>query len=197
VDSYSYSDFRSEPAFASHFEFEERCKIQFWDKNMDILNAIEKDTNKSIEVEESRRRMIDGFVSFVEKWECLSSKYSIPLFITTDNKVYDPAKLNLMIEKYLPGKYTFPYSFSTGKWSNLPETHSVQLGILLAHFGTEFVYKRNGLTKAIEERFNVTYPEGIKIDHDHRSVNDAYTIARELHVCLAIAEGLIKKKDNI
>jgi hypothetical protein len=196
VDSYSYSEFRSEPAYKDYFIFEDRCKIDFWDKNKDILDAIEKNTNKAIDVEESRRRMIDGFVSIVEKWEALSNKYSIPLFRTTDNKVYDPAKLNLMIEQYLPGKPTFPYTFLTGKWASLPETHSIQLGILLAHFGKEFIYKSSGLTRAIENRFNVKYPEEIVISHDHRSVNDAYTIARELCVCFAIAEGTITYKED-
>jgi len=190
-DRYSYSEYRSEESEKAFFVDEDRCMKEFWDKNKDVLEAIERDTDKSITVESSRTLMTIGLVSFIKTWEILAAREGKRLWITTDNKAFDVPTVNDLIEKYVPNQMPLPYNTVTSAYGPLFETHSMQWGILLMACGTKYVDQHKGMTRALEENFEVP-PSDIK--HDHRAANDAYTIAREFQVCLSIARGEIKRK---
>jgi hypothetical protein len=157
--------------------------------------------------------MITGFVSFVAKWENLVEQHKdlgCPgkrLLITTDNKCYDPARINQLIERYMPGHQTLPYKMTKLSYGAMIETHSMQYGLLMGYASTtaaltdrsEFLIKFWGMSKAMEDTFDIKYNQDLpesKITHDHMAENDAYTIAREYQVCLAVYKGQINPKVN-
>lgn len=196
-DEFSYSAFDISKLGTPEYPVEERCMTEFWNKpeNMEILKAIDNDSFKQNYVEFERFMMIRAFLKFLEKWELKCESNGIKLWRTTNNKIYDPAFINQMIEKFFPGVLTFPYRMHNGKYGSLPETHSMQWGFLLSNprSAKEFRNKSSGLSKGIFKYYD-HIPS--KVSHDHRAKNDAYTIAHELHVCFAIADGKIKERNE-
>lgn len=194
IDSFLMSEYRKTELGEHNIEqFEPRCWNEFWSKNTTTLDAIAAHTNTENSIEYNRTEMITGFVSFVSKWENICSENNLTLFRTTDNKAYDPFFINVYIERYLPKTPVLPYKFSNGSYSNLFETHSVQWGLLLALDGKVFKDKKRGLAKAILDYYDCL-PSVEEIVHDHRADHDAYAIAEELQILLAIAREDIKKK---
>ena len=194
-EDYSYSVLDMALLDTRIYPVEWRCMDAFWnkDENKPILEAIAHDSNKDSPVELERLNMISGFVHFMAQWEAYATANRIELWRTTDNKAYDPACINQMIERYLPGTMTLPFHMNNGKYGAMPETHSMQWAILLTNPASslEFRSKTTGLSRGILRYYDHS-PCPVK--HTHRALDDAYGVAYDMQVCLAIAEGRVKPR---
>lgn len=193
-DRFSYSEYRSEKLYESNFPFEQRCKEEFWDKNAAILEAIELDTDKKIDVEASRSLMIHGAVMFIKKWEEKAKNEGFELMVISDNKICDPTSINIMIEKYMNSLHPqLPYSFAfPGKYTKIFELDSVILGILYGLSDINYAGKQSQLEQKLEKHFDFKIEN---VQHSHRSVDDAKHMASYFQACLGICVGQIKKRE--
>jgi hypothetical protein len=198
IDHFSYSEYRSEKEYSHEFLWEDACKESFWDKHMDILKAIEQDTDKSLPVKKSRQRMIMQFCAFVGTWEKKAEMEGFTLYIMTNNKICDPWTINALIEEHMsPLAPCFPYSMNNrNKYIQVVESDSVMYGILLGKCpGKGYDQKdgRKGVGEKLAKEFDIARTEPGK-NEKHRSVCDAYEIACDFQICLAIGRGDIKPK---
>lgn len=169
--------------------FEERCKIEFWDKHPEKLKSF------IYEGELTRRErqadMIRQFQGFRFHCEKAAAHEGKKLELCSDNNVFDGGFINEYITKYTrPDEYLpIPYNASEKKYKPFWETHAQQRGLLMA---VDPDFKGDwGLSKRIAELYDV--PE-CPVSHDHDPANDARTIAHEQQVLLAIRDGRIKRR---
>jgi hypothetical protein len=165
--------------------FEDRCFDEFWSKFPDKLEelAYEGDLN----MEERQKEMITEFQAFRAKWEKYAKDNKVTIEVVADNNVYDGGFINEMIFQHTD---SLPLPYNTEqKYKSFWETHSEQRGFLM---GIDPEFKGSwGLSKRISELYEI--PE-MTNDHDHNPANDAYTIAFEHQVMIAIRDGRISKR---
>ena len=197
LEEYSYSVLDMTLLGTPAYTFEKDCMQRFWHKpeNWKIMTAIDADSNNEMPVEMERFNMIQGFIDLVTRWEYHADDVQRILWRVTDNHTDDPSHINACIERYAPNAPCLPYHFHTGKYGLMPETHSLQWGILLSNpkSAKEFKDNARGTSRGILKYFDCV-PCPVK--HDHRAKNDAYGIAYDMQVCLAIGEGRIHPRDE-
>lgn len=170
-------------------KFSERCYDEFWSKNLSILETLKY---KGIyETKEDREReLITGFQKFRAEMEEMAAYHKKKLVLTSDNNVFDGGIVNELIKKYLKCE-PIPFTASTQEYSSFFETFSQQKGLLSvvdSNFKSDW-----GLSNRIFELYDIDKSK-IKYNHDHNSVNDAYTIAVDQLILFGIRDGKIKLK---
>lgn len=170
--------------FPNETKFEEKCYIEFWSKNLDILKSFEYVGTKT--KKEREYEMIKGFQDFRLKYEEYAKNNGYEYYLCSDNNVYDGHFVNELIIKYLDA-LPIPYSASTQSYETFFETHSMQKGLLLANG----INKDWSLTNEIKKIYDI--PE-CEISHNHNPADDAYTIAHSMNVLLEIGSQKIKRK---
>ncbi len=122
----------------------------------------------------------------------MNSGGNLMLHIVTDNKLSDPVFVNILMKKYCPTELPLPHGRLTQKYGALWEIHSMQWMLVMMH-DPQFIDKKRGFAKALSEIYDL--PK-CKKQHDHRAVNDAYTIGWELQIIFDILSGKISQKSE-
>lgn len=167
--------------------FEERCWVEFWSKNQDVLKQLEYKGDLSYS--DRQTEMIVEFQKFREKWENYAKQNNYAYELVSDNNVYDGGFINHMIMDRIPNCLPIPYSASRdvkGKQTYMAfwETHSEMRG-LLASVDPDYT-KNWGFMERINQLYSLPSP---KKSHDHNPANDAYVIAFEQQLLHGIREG--------
>jgi len=169
--------------------FEQRTWDEFWSKYSKILDGF-RYTGKLKQAEKVEKWMVEEFQKFRSKMEQHAKDIGAKYYFVSDNKIFDGGFMNALIGKHT-SDMPLPYTASTSQYSSFFETHSMQKGFLLAidpNFDPDI---KSGFTNRIAELYDV--PPPLK-EHDHNPENDAYSIAYDFAVMMAIREGKIKKK---
>jgi len=172
--------------FPDQTVFEPRCVKEFWSKHPETLANLTY-IGKLSKVEREAE-MIQGFHAFRQKWEKYAVANSYQYYLVSDNNVYDGAFINHLMVKHMPGVLPLPYTASTQSYETFFETHSMTKGLLLAHG----VMADWGVTNQLALIYSMPTRT---IFHDHNPVNDAHSIAFDMHCLLQIGSGKIVKLD--
>lgn len=163
--------------------FEERCYNEFWSKNLDVLKTLIYTGEKS--KNEREYEMIEGFQNFRKRWETFAANRGFSYYLVSDNSIFDGMFVNDLIFKHLKNTLPIPYSASTQEYERFYETHSIQKGILITH-GCDDDW---GLYDNLKKIYHL--PD-CNVVHDHNPVNDAHTIAFEMHMLFRIQKESVK-----
>ena len=173
--------------------FEPKTWDEYWSKNLILLESFvyqgEFNTADSVEA-----WMIRQLQAFRKKYELYAQEIGAKYFFVSDNNVFDGGFVNcgiLHLGEIRANAMPIPYSASTGDYSAFFETTSMQKGFLLG-IDPEFdPFAKWGFSNRIAQLYDV--PSQVK-QHDHSPENDAYSIAYDFNVLLAIRQGRIKKR---
>jgi hypothetical protein len=198
LDRFLYSEYRSEPEYERDFVKEDVCMKEFWNKFPDILKSIEDDTDKSVSVQVSRKRMIVGFVAFIRKWEGIAQDQRATLVITMDNKIGDASTINALITQYCDVDHPImPFSFHhPNKYLKMYETTSMMWGMLMASSASQSknMDPYDGQRRNCEK----TFTDWFQVDtsslppHTHNADDDAAECAWYMQTCLELARRVAK-----
>jgi hypothetical protein len=193
--TYRHSEYRSEKEYQSEFITEDLCMSTFWSKHPEELKRIENDTDRRLNIEQSRINMIAGFCHFMSEWEQKAEEAGAMFVLTMDNKICDAWTINALITTYMPNTHpVLPYSFyHTNKYLKVYETLSLMWGMIMAKDPSMHPY--DGVKRSCEEifckTFNITTDgdgDGSIPKHTHMADEDAIECAWYLQTCLNLTE---------
>lgn len=175
--------------------------FEFWSKHPEKLAELTYVGDSSRQ--ERQKEMIEEFQAFRAKQEqrYFSGEYE-DYELVADNHAFDAGILNRYIETYLPDQKPLPNTASFIKqkdgsekqlFDRFHKTRSIQRGMLMI-LAPDFIRdnkRGNSYFPKIAEIYDV--PKMIK-EHDHNPANDAYTIAFEHCITLAIQDGHLSKR---
>lgn len=170
--------------FPDQTVFEPMCTREFWSQHPDILTSLiyTGDLTKA----EREAEMIHGFHAFRQKWEQYAADHSYEYYLVSDNNVYDGTFVNHLMAKHMSHTLPLPYTALTQTYDTFFETHSMTKGLLLAHG----VMTDWNITEHLSKLYDMP---ARRVFHDNNPVNDAHSIAFDMHCLLQIGSGKIVK----
>ena len=114
-------------------------------------------------------------LKFFMHWEQRCLDEGVPLYMVTDNCIYDGGHLNSAFHKYFDLVLGFPYNFANNKYKKLYDISQMAVGALLPTLGPEAALSGKVKNK-IEAAFNLPEPAQAA---DHRAKNDSLAIAEK------------------
>jgi hypothetical protein len=164
----------------SAVNFEDRCKVEFWDHFPEILEDLKVESK--VPFEDLQKEMISQFHDFRKECERYAEEKSCKLQLTTDNKCYDVYFINYLMSQYLDSSILpMPYCASVPqKYKQVMET------------GMQVV----GMTMNGKENISVLYniPPWDTDIRAHMPDEDAVLIARHQQILNGIYSGKYSKK---
>lgn len=178
------------PMLRKDTKFHPPCWAGFWskDENKSQLKTLTYDG--PLDKVAREREVFEEFKKFRRRWEQIAKSRGVSLELVSDNNVFDGRLVNNWYRRFAPNEMPLPYD-TAGKYSTFWETDSMLRGILAV------VDPKHtspwGLTARVRELYSAPKPE---FESDHRPDHDAYEIAFDGQLVLAIRNGRLKLQAN-